>query len=256
MSTPYPTGCTAPAADPQAGQLAKRKGRPRADAGQRAQHRASILQAAALLFREQGYANTNMTAIAKAVGLDQSSIYYWFSSKEQLLDELLMQEFRSCGLRGAIFNAPGAGCAERLYALVYRRTAKYCKLPLDVFEAESVAKRAGGMLEHFFLEFDEYREQLRLLLCEGIESGELRGIPAEDALWLALSAITSMQHQFHRHSSGCSSLAAPSALPEHMGVEDCAHRAAQTVLAALLPDGSSPAAAEQAARSRGWLSNA
>ncbi|MGN0073155.1 MAG: TetR/AcrR family transcriptional regulator [Coriobacteriales bacterium] len=199
--------------------LSRRRGRPRASAEQQSQQRAAILQAAAHLFRERGYANTNMTAIAKAVGLNQSSLYYWFSSKEQLLDELLMEEFRSCGLRGAIFSATQASCAERLFALVFRRTAKYCKLPIDVYEAEAVVNRTPDVLEHFFLELEEYRENMRRLLAHGIAAGELRAMPSEDALWLVMSSIASMQHEFHRQQAGQGPAVVGSPLPAEVGVE-------------------------------------
>ena len=46
-----------------------------------------------------------MTAVAHEVGLKQSSLYYWFKSKEQLLDEALVDGFNSCSFKGAIYRA-------------------------------------------------------------------------------------------------------------------------------------------------------
>lgn len=51
--------------------------------------REEILDAAAELFGQQGYAATSTRAIAKAVGIKQASLYYHFASKEQILAELL-----------------------------------------------------------------------------------------------------------------------------------------------------------------------
>src|SRR5689334_6642648 len=51
--------------------------------------REEILDAAAELFGQQGYAATSTRAIALAVGIKQASLYYHFASKEQILEELL-----------------------------------------------------------------------------------------------------------------------------------------------------------------------
>jgi len=51
--------------------------------------RALILDAAAELFRDQGYVATTLRQIAKAAGLKAGSIYYHFSSKDEILHEVL-----------------------------------------------------------------------------------------------------------------------------------------------------------------------
>lgn len=51
--------------------------------------RSQILDAAALLFRDQGYAATTLRQIAKAAQMKAGSIYYHFSSKDEILDEVL-----------------------------------------------------------------------------------------------------------------------------------------------------------------------
>jgi AcrR family transcriptional regulator len=66
-------------------------GRPRLAPRQRegTSAREEILDAAAELFSEQGYAATSTRAIAVAVGIKQASLYYHFANKEQILSELL-----------------------------------------------------------------------------------------------------------------------------------------------------------------------
>ena len=67
-------------------------GRPRLAPRQRegASAREEILDAAAELFSVQGYTATSTRAIAESVGIRQASLYYHFSSKEQILAELLV----------------------------------------------------------------------------------------------------------------------------------------------------------------------
>src|SRR5215475_5023908 len=51
--------------------------------------RDSILSAAAKLFRRQGYSATTLRQIAAMAEIKAGSVYYYFDSKEQILDEVL-----------------------------------------------------------------------------------------------------------------------------------------------------------------------
>lgn len=51
------------------------------------QTRTAIIEAALRLFRETGYEATTMRAIARAAGVSTGSAYYYFSSKEELIQE-------------------------------------------------------------------------------------------------------------------------------------------------------------------------
>ncbi|MET1132553.1 MAG: helix-turn-helix domain-containing protein, partial [Aeromicrobium sp.] len=64
-------------------------GRPRRTGVAGADPRREILLAASRLFTEHGYAATTMTQVAREVGLGQSSMYYWFRSKDDLLKALV-----------------------------------------------------------------------------------------------------------------------------------------------------------------------
>lgn len=56
--------------------------------------RAEILSCAARLFRTQGYAAVTLREIAKGVGLTTGSFYYHFTSKEEIVSEILDQGHR------------------------------------------------------------------------------------------------------------------------------------------------------------------
>lgn len=48
-----------------------------------------VLDRAVILFAERGFAGTSLKDVADAVGLSRPAIYYYFSSKDALLEELL-----------------------------------------------------------------------------------------------------------------------------------------------------------------------
>lgn len=88
---------------------ARRPGRPR----EGGTGREEILDAAAELFSENGYAATSTRAVALAVGVKQASLYYHFPSKEAVLAELLA---------GTV--APSLAAAETLAGLPGRSAAR------------------------------------------------------------------------------------------------------------------------------------
>ena len=49
--------------------------------------RRAVIRAAGEAFRRQGYHNTSMTEIAKALGLTKAALYYYVKSKEEILFE-------------------------------------------------------------------------------------------------------------------------------------------------------------------------
>lgn len=53
--------------------------------------RENLLKLAARTFGTQGYSATTMRKIAEQAGIEAASIYYHFSSKEQLVDEVMEQ---------------------------------------------------------------------------------------------------------------------------------------------------------------------
>jgi AcrR family transcriptional regulator len=59
------------------------------DALRNALLRRSVLDAAARLFAERGFGGTNLQDVAAALGMSRPSLYYYFSSKEKLLEALL-----------------------------------------------------------------------------------------------------------------------------------------------------------------------
>ncbi len=100
-----------------------RAGRPRATPRKQGDPapREQILDAAAALFAEHGYAGTSTRAIAEQVGVRQASLYYHFAGKDELLLELLETSVR-----------PSLEFAGRLLAHDDPAAALYALAAIDV----------------------------------------------------------------------------------------------------------------------------
>lgn len=53
---------------------------------------AQLIEVAGVLFRTQGYANTSMADIAKVLGVNKASLYYYFPSKKDLTLAVIQTE--------------------------------------------------------------------------------------------------------------------------------------------------------------------
>ncbi|MGK5683802.1 TetR/AcrR family transcriptional regulator [Actinoplanes sp. URMC 104] len=80
--------------------------------------REEILDAAAELFAERGYAATSTRMIAEKVGVRQASLYYHFRTKEQILAELLESTVRPSVDFATGLTARGLDPSDALHALV------------------------------------------------------------------------------------------------------------------------------------------
>jgi TetR/AcrR family transcriptional regulator len=77
-----------------------------------------ILQAAARLFAERGYAGTSMQAVAEAAGVCKSNVFHHFASKEALFEAVLHHASRDFRAELEALSAAGGTLSERLLAFL------------------------------------------------------------------------------------------------------------------------------------------
>jgi AcrR family transcriptional regulator len=127
--------------------------------------RQQLLDVAARLFRERGYHVTSMRDIAHEVGMLSGSIYYHFSSKEELLlavyEEGLRHIAEQVDAAMAAQDAPWerleAGCTAHLEALL--ELSDYTQVMIRVLPPE------GGRVAERLLELrDQYESRFRKLI--------------------------------------------------------------------------------------------
>ncbi|MET8907156.1 TetR family transcriptional regulator [Micromonospora sp. NPDC004551] len=154
------------------------------------QTRQLILDTAMRLFRERGYARTTMRAIAQEAGVAVGNAYYYFGSKEHLIQEFYADTQREHRVVAAPALARERDFAARLaavlhagvdvltpyhsFAAAFFKTAAEPTSPLSPFSAESSGPRdASVALFREVLEGsaarvdDELREPLPELLWLG-----------------------------------------------------------------------------------------
>jgi AcrR family transcriptional regulator len=82
-----------------------------------------VLAAATAIFHEQGYDGASIEDIARRLGILKGSLYYYISSKEDLLFRIVSEvHAESQAILDGSFDEPGLGALERI-ALYVRRQA-------------------------------------------------------------------------------------------------------------------------------------
>ena len=164
-----------------------------------------VRNAAALLFRERGYASTTMRDVAEQAEMQAGSIYYYYPSKQDLLRAVLDHVITTLTLRTLPLLADGAGACSRSrfraairehmlttiemgdYALSFRRLVN--ELPEDVRQ-EFAAKRA--LLD----------EQWRQFLNHAVGNGEIRDDVDLRSVRLLLVGAANSTHEWFNPNRG------------------------------------------------------
>ena len=76
-----------------------------------------ILDTALRLFEERGYAGTTMRAIAQEAGVTPSNAYYWFASKDELVQAFYLRIQTEHAEKAAAALAGGGSLTDRLRAV-------------------------------------------------------------------------------------------------------------------------------------------
>lgn len=144
-----------------------------------------ILQAALVAFSRYGYEGARMEKIAAEVGINKASLYFHFSSKEEIFRVLFSRiiEKYEARLAKMFESSEGAPIEDRLVRL-YREYLLYhwqnpemdfwnlvYYLPPESMKAEII--EATGKSKSDLL------ERLSGILAEGVRSGALQNLPVE-----------------------------------------------------------------------------
>jgi len=152
--------------------------------------------AASALFATHGVDAVTMAQIAEGAGLQQSSIYYWFRSKAEILGSIL-ERVNRIPLAIVERERMAAGpVAERLFRLVREDVLALCGFPFDINEIHRLAQRSPADFDAYWQERRRLDAEVEALLAEGQTSGELRTVDSQLAARTLLASDEATQHWF------------------------------------------------------------
>lgn len=135
--------------------------------------RDELLKASAKLFAERGYQATGVQDIADAAGVNKAMLYYYFSSKDGLYDQLVAQGITA--IAGAVGAAkePGLALPERIQRLISSYLSVVVERPeiarIIYREALGAGERARPVVvEHFTQTIGQVAILLEKAKAEGV----------------------------------------------------------------------------------------
>lgn len=155
----------------------RRAGRPRVDArpvvGDPTDE---ILAATSRLIGELGVRGTPMSRIAAEVGLKQSSLYYYFRRKEEILAALVARaNVVPLELMRAI-TSDGGPPAVQIYRFTRADAAALCDLPFDINDIHRIAMRDPVEFATYWKERASLERRLATIVRRGSAGGDFRKV--------------------------------------------------------------------------------
>lgn len=149
-----------------------------------------ILDAAAIVFSQQGFANARMDDIVQQSGLSKGALYWYFKSKDDIIVALMHRFFEQdvAGMEALIESDQPV--RDILLTYIDSLIATYDNmkplLPL-LYDYYSSATRDADKRKFFQDYFRQYQSIIEGLIVRGIESGEFMAVDA-GAFALTLTA--------------------------------------------------------------------
>jgi AcrR family transcriptional regulator len=158
------------------------------DAEAYSRRRKDVVEAAARLFRKNGYASTSLNDVAEELGTDRATIYYYIASKKELLLEVVRDSVESVA-KGALgikqsSDAPPIKLHKLIVALMRSYEENYPHQFVYIQEGLAVSK---GDDAHLFQMGQQYERSLVAIIAEGLEDGSFR--PGGDAKVIAYGIL-------------------------------------------------------------------
>jgi AcrR family transcriptional regulator len=158
-----------------------------------------ILKGAKHLFQLYGLAKVTMDDVAKAIGKGRSSLYYYYKSKDEIFDAVVMIEIREMltAMTSAVSQASGVEQKLRAFFLtkleVLREKRAFFKT-LDVgMDADALSEFQKTKIALHHLIIRQESTLLEQVLTYGMNKGELRKMPAPELEMLILVLLSSLR---------------------------------------------------------------
>jgi TetR/AcrR family transcriptional regulator, cholesterol catabolism regulator len=145
--------------------------------------RNQILDAATKVFVRQGFQHARMDDIVEESGLSKGTLYWYFKSKEDIINAILRRLFTG-ELENLenLLEAEGT-VSERLIQLTSDRVSgmkRMSNLVPIIFEFYAVAVHQQWVQQFIGNYFEHFRKLLETLIQQGIDSGEFRPVNAKE----------------------------------------------------------------------------
>lgn len=154
-----------------------------------------IYEQAAQLFKEKGYKAASMRELAQRVGLKVSSLYSHIGSKEELLQKICFDNAALFTEGMSAIEKTDKTVTEKIEAIIALHVDIAVQNPSSVTVFSNEWKHLSTDLSqplnlHRFLDMrKDYEQRFRTIIQQGIDSGTLKNIDSEVALFTIITSV-------------------------------------------------------------------
>ena len=157
-----------------------------------------ILQKAAVMFREKGFAATSMRDLAESVGIEAASLYNHIRSKNEILEAICFNVANRFTVNMETIEMSQDSSIQKVETLL----RFHIRQMVDNYEEVYVSDREWKHLEEPYLsnfqtQRRNYRKRFASIIEEGIQKKEIKKIDASTAVLIMLHAISGIE-SWHR----------------------------------------------------------
>ena len=157
-----------------------------------------ILQKAAAMFREKGFAATSMRDLAETVGIEAASLYNHIRSKNEILEAICFDVANRFNTNLDVVEASKQASIPKVESLL----RFHIRQMVENYEEVYVADREWKHLEEPYLSNFQnqrrvYRKKFASIIEDGIQKHEIKKIDAPTAVLIMLHAVSGIE-SWHR----------------------------------------------------------
>jgi AcrR family transcriptional regulator len=157
-----------------------------------------LLQAAKQLFQLHGFRKVTIDDIAKAIGKARSSLYYYYKTKEEILDAVITAEISESmtAIAVAVSQVPSAEEKIEAFFLTQLHTILEKRGFFNALDEGMDAGELSGYLKTKLAVHQQIRQQegllLKQIITDGIRRGELTKLSHKDQENLVFVLLSSL----------------------------------------------------------------
>jgi AcrR family transcriptional regulator len=169
--------------------------------------REEIVRAAATVFRQRGFESAKLLDVAKALGTDRASLYYYFASKEALMEEIVRTALMDVLEVAEGIKRSRANTRDKVTALIESMVRNYVQnyphMSIYTEDLGRIARQDSEWATDVMDRTRRYEAVVRAVLARGQRDGTLNSEVPVDLLLLSLFGMINWMHRWYRpdHSS-------------------------------------------------------
>ena len=151
-----------------------------------------IISKSELLFKDKGYSAVTMRDIATVMGMKAASLYNHIKSKQEILSIIILslaEEFTD-GMNKIMCTEKGT--IEKLQDIISLHVKITINHPHGMASMNADWMHLEEKLDSYIMLRDEYEDNFRQLIIQGINKGEISNVDPEIILFSILSTLRSL----------------------------------------------------------------